>query len=111
MLAALFRRRPSLPVVSIPKQTQPALFKQKPPWWARWALVLVALDVMVASVSCFENINVVFANSIKIFLQYFCDRTHLELLDNNPGSQKGPLEWNRNAKGSGRTYSATSLEA
>jgi len=50
MLAALFRRRPSLPVVSIPKQTQPALFKQNPPWWARWALVLVALDVMVASV-------------------------------------------------------------
>ena len=50
MLAALFRRRPSLPIVPIPKQVLPALFKQNPPWWARWALVLVALDVMVASV-------------------------------------------------------------
>jgi len=49
MLAALFRRRPSLPVVSIPRRVQPALFKQNPPWWARWALVLVALDVMVAT--------------------------------------------------------------
>ncbi|KAF8814665.1 hypothetical protein BYT27DRAFT_7129537 [Phlegmacium glaucopus] len=49
MLAALFRRRPSFPVVSIPKQTHPVLFKQNPPWWARWALVLVSLDVMVAT--------------------------------------------------------------
>lgn len=70
MLAALFRRRPSLPVVSTPKQVQqPVLFKQNPPWWARWALVLVALDVMVASVSYFEMLMFcIFANSIKYFL-------------------------------------------
>ena len=50
MLAALFRQRPSLPITPIPKQVQFTLFKKNPPWWARWALVLVALDVMVASV-------------------------------------------------------------
>ena len=50
MLAALFRRRPSLTIVPIPKQVQPPLFKKNPPWWARWALVLVAVDVMTASV-------------------------------------------------------------
>ena len=60
MLAALFRRRPSLPVVSIPKQVQPALFKTNPPWWARWALVLVALDVMVASVLLLKIFDVMF---------------------------------------------------
>lgn len=71
MLATLFRRRPGLPVVSIPKQAQPPLFKIKPPLWARWALVLVSLDVMVASVIPW-NLDVIFTNSntyISIALQ------------------------------------------
>ena len=53
MLATLFRRRSSLPLAVVPipkKQVQFTLFKKTPPWWARWALVLVTLDLMVAFV-------------------------------------------------------------
>lgn len=40
-------RRPKPQLVRVP-DTAVKFFEQKPPVWARWALVLVSVDVMVA---------------------------------------------------------------
>ncbi|KAF8155993.1 hypothetical protein B0H34DRAFT_715723 [Crassisporium funariophilum] len=49
LFASLWRRSPKLPIVPVPTQSTAALYYRKAPWWARWALVLVALDVMAAT--------------------------------------------------------------
>src|SRR5258705_10392539 len=48
-------RRPKQPLVQLP-QNSVKIYEQTPPAWARWALVLVSVDVMVSCVlPCFRT--------------------------------------------------------
>lgn len=38
------------PITSLEHQVKPPLFRRTPPWWSRWALGLIAVDVLITCV-------------------------------------------------------------